>query len=147
MDAKPCPFCGCAASAVIEGATFRWRQVECRDCQSRGPEVRCQTLGAGTPAEWQAKAVSAAIAAWNERSGFSGEFDACSRHPMPPELREMIDCWRINYGLDRLPKVQAAGLWEQMGGPADGPVMALATAIEWLERLHGTPPVPAPPPA
>lgn len=136
MDAKPCPFCGCAASSVIEGATLRWRQVECRDCQARGPEVRCQTLGVGTPQEWRVKADDDAIAAWNERGG-----------EMPAELRSLIDCWRINYGLDRLSKVQAAGLWEQMGGPADGPVMALATAIEWLERLHGTPPVPAPPPA
>lgn len=68
MDAKPCPFCGCAASAVIEGATFRWRQVECRDCQSRGPEVRCQTLGEGTQEEWEADAAARAIAAWNERA-------------------------------------------------------------------------------
>ena len=143
MDAKPCPFCGCAASGVIEGATFRWRQVECRDCQARGPEVRCQTLGAGTPAEWQAKAADDAIAAWNGRAVCRSAFEAGKGH-MPDELREMIDCWRINYGLDR-DKVEAAGLWEQMGGPADGPIMALATAIEWLERLHGTPPVPAPP--
>lgn len=72
MDAKPCPFCGCAASAVIEGATFRWRQVECRDCQSRGPEVRRQTLGEGTPAAWEAAATTDAIAAWNERATSPG---------------------------------------------------------------------------
>ena len=139
MDAKPCPFCGEFGLLVDEGTTFRWRALRCQKCGAMGPEVRCKTCGSGTPDEWERNATADAIAAWNERSGFSGEFDACSRHPMPPELREMIDCWRINYGLDRLAKVQAAGLWEQMGGPADGPIMALATAIEWLERLHGAP--------
>ena len=69
----------------------------------------------------------------------------CGRdREMPAELRGLIDCWRINYGLDR-GKVEAARRWQEAGGPADGPIMALATAIEWLERLTGTPPVPRPP--
>ena len=98
MDAKPCPFCGCAASSVIEGATFRWRQVECRDCQARGPEVRCQTLGEGTPAEWQAKATADAIAAWNERSGMSGDFAAWwMRTAIPGEYDSWDACDRARW--------------------------------------------------
>lgn len=70
----------------------------------------------------------------------------CGRdREMPAELHSLIDCWRINYGLDR-DKVEAARRWQEAGGPADGPIMALATAIEWLEatasQSPGTPPVP-----
>ena len=117
---------------VVDGDTFRWRHVECAACGATGPEIRCQTLGDGTPAEWERQAEADAIAAWNERA-------------MPAELRSLINCWRINYGLDKYDKVTAARRWAEAGGPSDGPIMALATAIEWLER--GTPPVPAPPPA
>ena len=105
---------------VVDGDTFRWRHVECAACGATGPEIRCQTLGDGTQAEWERQAEADAIAAWNERA-------------MPAELRSLINCWRINYGLDKYDKVTAARRWAEAGGPSDGPIMALATAIEWLE--------------
>jgi hypothetical protein len=52
---------------VAEGSTFRWRFAQCLDCGARGPEVRVQTLGEGTPEEWEATARIEAIAAWNRR--------------------------------------------------------------------------------
>lgn len=52
---------------------------------------------------------------------------------LPAKAREHIDCWKVNYGLDRYDKVTAARRWAEAGGPSDGPIMALATAIEWLE--------------
>ena len=115
-----CPFCGESSITVADGATFRWRHVECGACGAIGPEIRCQTMGEGTPAEWERQAEADAIAAWNERA-------------IPAELRDLIDCWKANYGLDRYDKVTAARRWAEAGGPADGPIMALATAIEWLE--------------
>lgn len=65
---KPCPFCGSENVAVVEGSTFRWRAVWCADCEAIGPSVRAQTSGTGTREEWEAKAKSDAVAAWNERA-------------------------------------------------------------------------------
>lgn len=70
MTAAPCPFCGSGSDAIVvcEGSTFRWRVAVCDGCGSTGPEVRVQTAGEGAPAEWEAKAVEAALAAWNTRA-------------------------------------------------------------------------------
>lgn len=68
MTAAPCPFCGCSEVTVIEGSTFRWRVAVCDGCDARAPEVRAQTAGEGTPDEWEAKAVEAALAAWSTRA-------------------------------------------------------------------------------
>lgn len=70
----PCPFCGSTAIAVIQGETFRWRVAEC-GCGARGPEVRAQTTGNGTPAEWDQKACHAAIVEWNRRAHSAGVSD------------------------------------------------------------------------
>lgn len=64
---------------------------------------------------------------------------------MPAELRRLIDCWRINYGLDRYGRVEAARRWQEACGPADAPIMALATAIEWLEATASLSPTVAAP--
>ena len=68
VDGRPCPFCGESSIMVVDGATFRWRHVECGACGAMGPEIRCQTMGEGTPDEWERKAEADAIAAWNERA-------------------------------------------------------------------------------
>ena len=68
MDAKPCPFCGQTVITVVDGDTFRWRHVECAACGATGPEIRCQTMGEGTPAEWELNAEADAIEAWNKRA-------------------------------------------------------------------------------
>ncbi len=65
---KPCPFCGCHSVDVYEGTSFRWRYAMCNDCGARSGEVRVQTLGEGTPEQWDAQGRSDAIAAWNTRS-------------------------------------------------------------------------------
>lgn len=68
---RPCPFCGYSkvgdcGMTVIVGSTFRWRQVECPCCTARGPEIRVQTMGPGTPGEWEEKGEADAIQAWNQ---------------------------------------------------------------------------------
>ena len=79
-EVKPCPFCGHQGVTVQEGSTFRWRYAFCDGCGAQGGEVRCQTLGEGTPEEWEKTAEAAATAEWNERtaesSGNSGELEA-----------------------------------------------------------------------
>jgi hypothetical protein len=68
-QSKPCPFCGQhIALEVQEGSTFRWRKRVCKACGAEGPEVRCQTLGEGTPAEWRVAAIARAIEEWNVRA-------------------------------------------------------------------------------
>ena len=64
---KPCPFCGEININIVEGDTFRWRRVECRTCGVLGPEVRIQTLGAGTRDEWEQAGEVEAIKEWNTR--------------------------------------------------------------------------------
>ena len=64
----PCPFCGEASVTVREGSTFRWLVAECNNCGAQCGEVRKQTLGDGTPDEWQKAGEAAAIIAWNSRA-------------------------------------------------------------------------------
>lgn len=64
---KPCPFCGWSDATAHEGSTFRWWVVECNNCGAQGPEIRRQTTGEGTNAEWDAKATATAIEDWNRR--------------------------------------------------------------------------------
>ena len=64
---KPCPFCGEEGITVHEGSTFRWVVAECNECGATCGEVRMQTSGAGTRAEWLAASAESAIAEWNRR--------------------------------------------------------------------------------
>lgn len=64
MDAKPCPFCGESSITVVDGATTRWRQVECGTCGARGPDI----CSGATPECGDENADTDAIAAWNERA-------------------------------------------------------------------------------
>jgi Lar family restriction alleviation protein len=68
VNPLPCPFCGGTNIEVVEGDTFRWRLACCRECGAQAGEVRIQTLGDGTPEEWEADAASRAIEEWNRRS-------------------------------------------------------------------------------
>lgn len=68
MSAKPCPFCGGADVCVQVGSTFRWRFACCENCGAQCGEVRVQTLGEGTPAEWEEQAVRDALDEWNKRA-------------------------------------------------------------------------------
>lgn len=65
---RPCPFCGADDVAVIAGDTFRWRLARCNCCGAQAGDVRIQTAGSGTHAEWEARAVVAAMAEWNKRA-------------------------------------------------------------------------------
>lgn len=67
QDIKPCPFCGGISVSVSDADSFRWRRAVCNECGAEAPEVRRQTLGAGTNEEWEADAERRAIEAWNER--------------------------------------------------------------------------------
>ena len=64
---KPCPFCGEEDITVREGSTFRWVVAECNACGAMCGEVRMQTSGAGTRAEWLAASEEFAVAEWNKR--------------------------------------------------------------------------------
>jgi Lar family restriction alleviation protein len=37
---KLCPFCGSDRVSLEQGSTFRWRRVECFNCEAIGPEAR-----------------------------------------------------------------------------------------------------------
>jgi len=63
----PCPFCGCTNVILQQGSTFRWRVLECVDCGARCGEVRVQTIGDGSPSEWELKVAADAIDEWNKR--------------------------------------------------------------------------------
>ena len=65
----PCPFCGGKKVNVIEGGTFRWRRVECQECEAMAGAVRIQTTGDGTHEEWEKAAADEAFKRWNERAG------------------------------------------------------------------------------
>lgn len=64
----PCPFCGGTDVAIVEGSSFRWRLASCNGCGAQAPDVRIQTMGEGTPKEWEAVAHKAALAEWNKRA-------------------------------------------------------------------------------
>jgi hypothetical protein len=68
MTTLPCPFCGSTSIDVMNGSTFRWRFACCMDCGAQAGEVRAQTLGEGTPAEWEIAAKARAIEEWNVRA-------------------------------------------------------------------------------
>jgi Lar family restriction alleviation protein len=73
---QPCPFCGNREVSVYEGSTFRWRYAACDSCGAQSGEVRVQTLGDGTKAQWEAAASKDAIDAWNTRAASSGDANA-----------------------------------------------------------------------
>ncbi|MGD9882304.1 MAG: hypothetical protein AB7F22_30165 [Reyranella sp.] len=50
------------------------------------------------------------------------------------KIRDTLDCWRINYGLDKGDPVTAAKWWRERGGPPDGAILALAAAIDIIEQ-------------
>lgn len=64
----PCPFCGGTKLDVCEASTFRWRTAFCLECGAVGPEIRIQTTGEGTRAEWEATARAEAIVEWSKRA-------------------------------------------------------------------------------
>lgn len=70
-EPKPCPFCGHVGVAVVETSTFRWRVAQCEYCGAQCGEVRVQTVGTGSPEQWEAKAREEAIAEWNTRAATS----------------------------------------------------------------------------
>ena len=73
IEIKPCPFCGRTNIGVGPGDSFRWMLAYCRECGAQSGEVRVQTLGAGTPEEWNAAGRKAAIEEWNTRATPSEE--------------------------------------------------------------------------
>lgn len=64
---KPCPFCGSTKTVVAQGTTFRWRRLKCCNCDMQTGEQRVQTLGEGTPEEWEQDVIRALIETWNTR--------------------------------------------------------------------------------
>ena len=60
----PCPFCGDTDVAIVEGSTFRWRQVECNNCGARCGETRVRTIPPIDAAENE----GFAIEEWNKRA-------------------------------------------------------------------------------
>ena len=52
--------------------------------------------------------------------------------------QEVIDCWRINYGLDKRSPAEAAKWWEMncQGFAPSGAVAALGTALDEIDRLR-----------
>ena len=81
MDVKPCPWCGETSGEVVETSTFRWRAWAC-GCGVVGPEIRIQTRGDGTPAEWEAEAEIRAVEAWNDRA--ADKSSACANPGAAP---------------------------------------------------------------
>lgn len=77
MTPLPCPFCGETSGAVAQTSTFRWRAWIC-GCGVVGPEIRIQTMGDGTPEEWEAAASIHAIEAWNTRITVTVSGDSAS---------------------------------------------------------------------
>ena len=76
MNIKPCPFCGGKHVRVQEGDSFRWRFATCCECGARSGDVRVQTLGDGTKAEWEAAGYAAAIEEWNTRAALAADGEA-----------------------------------------------------------------------
>lgn len=62
----PCPFCGHVGLDFSLGSTFRWLAYSCAGC-GMGSETRVQTMGDGTPEQWDAQARADAVAEWNTR--------------------------------------------------------------------------------
>ena len=70
----PCSFCGESSVAVVEGSTFRWRQVECLGCGARCGETRVRTI----PPIDEAENEGFAIQEWNKRA--ASEYEAGYQH-------------------------------------------------------------------
>jgi hypothetical protein len=87
----PCPFCGSTDIAIEKGSTFRWMVAVC-SCGAQAGEARVQTLGDGTPAEWEARGRRAALAEWNTRH--TDETAACPtcRAPLSDGAGHTVDC-------------------------------------------------------
>lgn len=68
MTPLPCPFCGGTSVRTMDGSTFRWRVAYCCNCGAQAGEVRIQTLGNGTKAQWNERAEADAIEEWNKRA-------------------------------------------------------------------------------
>jgi Lar family restriction alleviation protein len=83
----PCPFCGGTEVNVVEGSTFRWLVAECALCGAKCGEVRKQTLGAGTPDDWEREGRRDAIKEWNKRAGLAERRLGIIRHPFFRLLR------------------------------------------------------------
>lgn len=71
----PCPWCGQPLEdwKVVEGSTFRWRQVD--GCCTPGPEVRHHTLAEDQEAA-ERQSTEDAITAWNTRADAIGRGEA-----------------------------------------------------------------------
>lgn len=93
VSVAPCPFCGATNVSVVEGDTFRWRIAQCNECEAQAPVVRIQTMGEGTPAQWEEKARLDAIAEWNKRH---------THEPpaVPNEELELIKCLAVRIARD-----------------------------------------------
>jgi len=68
MTPLPCPWCGETSGDVVQTSTFRWRAYTCGCCGVVGPEIRVQTMGNGSPDDWEAAGRRDAIKAWNTRA-------------------------------------------------------------------------------
>lgn len=51
---------------------------------------------------------------------------------------DMIECWKVNYGLDKRSPAEAAQMWQAsfMRGAPAGAVAALGLCIQEIERLR-----------
>jgi hypothetical protein len=67
MMPLPCPFCGGTSVTMIEGSTFRWRNMECADCGARCGEVRADTLQPDAQKR-EGDVYIKAVEEWNRRS-------------------------------------------------------------------------------
>ena len=95
INAKPCPFCGGAVSALIAVVPTigPWFACECAGCGARGPEI----CSGATPECGDESLRADAIAAWNERADEMGaaDFDEWwMRTPIPAEYDSWDDCDR-----------------------------------------------------
>ena len=61
---KPCPFCGGTEASIVPGSTFRWRAVECAECNARCGEIRFRM----PEKDYEKENEQAAWDAWNERA-------------------------------------------------------------------------------
>lgn len=68
MDIKPCPFCGGEKITLMDGSTFRWVHMECKECGARSGETRRARVSADDYTELPEKTLADAIEIWNERA-------------------------------------------------------------------------------
>lgn len=92
--ALPCPFCGGTDIIIGEGSSFRWRVAHCA-CGVIGPDVRIQTMGSGTQAEWEERAQADAIEAWNKRAPLQ-QTEKHRKTRCPHGVHEQNNCERCD---------------------------------------------------